>query len=349
VEVSAKRYRYAGKEKDEETGLAYFGARYDAPWLGRWISADPAGLVDGTNRYAFVRNNPINRIDPTGMAAAAAAPLPSPVPVEPPRPVRPPLRLVPLPPPAAAPAGAVAGEAAIAGPFLIQWALAAAAMYLAIREHMRRGGSMARYGNPYGMPAEDIAFPLQRYMRDRAPQREPERGPADEPAPSPQPTPKPEEKKKEKKLGRIYVTYTKFNERTHLYYSGRTSAVIDLNKPLRPQAEAAVQARDENHHINIDENEEPKDAGFQAAVPDKYAVGKAVNYARRYSDVAYLQIRGREQQLIDYHGGAQSDTRPGPKRTENAIRGVAKDHRLGKVFHAAATLKFGRLHRYTGD
>lgn len=37
-----KRYRYTGKERDEETGLSYHGARYYAPWLGRWTSADPA-------------------------------------------------------------------------------------------------------------------------------------------------------------------------------------------------------------------------------------------------------------------------------------------------------------------
>jgi RHS repeat-associated protein len=61
-----KRYRYTGKERDEETGLNYHGARYCTPWLGRWISCDPAGLVDGMNLYRFVNNNPIIRIDTTG-------------------------------------------------------------------------------------------------------------------------------------------------------------------------------------------------------------------------------------------------------------------------------------------
>jgi RHS repeat-associated protein len=61
-----KRYRFAGKERDEETGLAYFGARYYAPWLARWTSVDPAGVADGLNVYAYVRNNPVNRSDPTG-------------------------------------------------------------------------------------------------------------------------------------------------------------------------------------------------------------------------------------------------------------------------------------------
>jgi RHS repeat-associated protein len=39
-----KRYRYTGKEQDEESGLYYHGARYYAPWLGRWISCDPLDL-----------------------------------------------------------------------------------------------------------------------------------------------------------------------------------------------------------------------------------------------------------------------------------------------------------------
>ena len=42
AEVSLKRYRFSGKERDEETGFTYHRARYCAPWLGRWVSADPA-------------------------------------------------------------------------------------------------------------------------------------------------------------------------------------------------------------------------------------------------------------------------------------------------------------------
>ncbi|MEQ1569914.1 MAG: RHS repeat-associated core domain-containing protein, partial [Myxococcota bacterium] len=67
TEVSAKRYRYTGKERDEETGLAIHGARLHAAWLGRWTSADPAGLAGGVNRFAYVRGNPSARSDPTGL------------------------------------------------------------------------------------------------------------------------------------------------------------------------------------------------------------------------------------------------------------------------------------------
>ena len=67
TEVSAKRYRYSGKERDEETGLYYHGARYYAAWLGRWTAADPAGLADGANLYQYVSGNPVALSDPDGM------------------------------------------------------------------------------------------------------------------------------------------------------------------------------------------------------------------------------------------------------------------------------------------
>jgi len=70
AEASLKRYRYTGIECDEETGFYYHGARYYAPWLGRWTSCDPAGMVDGTDRYAYARNNPVKLIDPGGTQAS---------------------------------------------------------------------------------------------------------------------------------------------------------------------------------------------------------------------------------------------------------------------------------------
>jgi RHS repeat-associated protein len=68
AELSLKRYRYTGKERDEETGFTYHGARYYAPWLRRWTSCDPSGIDDGVNVYAYVANKPINHIDPDGKA-----------------------------------------------------------------------------------------------------------------------------------------------------------------------------------------------------------------------------------------------------------------------------------------
>jgi len=65
-EVPDKRYRYTGMERDDESGLNYHSARYYAPWMGRWISADPAGTVDGLNLYRYARGNPICLLDRNG-------------------------------------------------------------------------------------------------------------------------------------------------------------------------------------------------------------------------------------------------------------------------------------------
>ncbi|WP_371906657.1 RHS repeat-associated core domain-containing protein, partial [Pseudomonas sp. HMSC08G10] len=50
------------------TGLYYYGYRYYQSWAGRWLSADPAGTVDGLNLYSMVRNNPVSRLDDQGLA-----------------------------------------------------------------------------------------------------------------------------------------------------------------------------------------------------------------------------------------------------------------------------------------
>jgi len=165
----------------------------------------------------------------------------------------------------------------------------------------------------------------------------------------PPPYPSEPERDQQETRGRIYVTYTKFNKKTGRYYSGRTSMVIDMDKPYRPQAQAAVLARDSRHHV--DESNEPRGLEFLGAEVDRFDVGTAVDYEQRFDDIAYVRIRGREQQLIDFHGGAQSDTRRKgePDRTENAVRAVARDHKLGRQFHEAASSKWGMLAGYTGD
>ena len=66
IKSAAKRYRNTGMERDEETGLEYHSARYYLPWLGRWLTADPIGIGDGVNVYAYGGNNPIISFDLTG-------------------------------------------------------------------------------------------------------------------------------------------------------------------------------------------------------------------------------------------------------------------------------------------
>lgn len=64
-----KRYRYCGKERDEESGFSYHNARYYVMWLGRWLSADPIGIGDGLNLYAYCKNNPVMHKDGSGTDA----------------------------------------------------------------------------------------------------------------------------------------------------------------------------------------------------------------------------------------------------------------------------------------
>ncbi|QHI38698.1 Mono(ADP-ribosyl)transferase SpvB [Kordia antarctica] len=69
--ISQKRYRYTGKERDEESGLSYHSARYYMPWLGRWLSVDPAGMVDGPCLYQYSLSNPVMLRDENGMQSSS--------------------------------------------------------------------------------------------------------------------------------------------------------------------------------------------------------------------------------------------------------------------------------------
>lgn len=68
LEARYKTIRYSGKERDA-SGLYYYGFRYYAPWLQRWINPDPAGDVDGLNRFCMVGNSPVRRVDVQGLLA----------------------------------------------------------------------------------------------------------------------------------------------------------------------------------------------------------------------------------------------------------------------------------------
>ena len=62
--------RFASKPEDEESGLAYFGARYYDPILGRFMGMDPVAPnpenIHSFNRYAYANNNPYKFVDPDG-------------------------------------------------------------------------------------------------------------------------------------------------------------------------------------------------------------------------------------------------------------------------------------------
>lgn len=63
-------YGYTGKERDRETELLYYEARYYDPVVGRFVSTDPwsGELTDpqSLNKYAYTRNNPVKYVDPSG-------------------------------------------------------------------------------------------------------------------------------------------------------------------------------------------------------------------------------------------------------------------------------------------
>lgn len=65
TEAEYKTIRYSAKERDV-TGFYYYGFRYYAHWLMRWINPDPSGDIDGINLYLFTRNNPVCRYDKDG-------------------------------------------------------------------------------------------------------------------------------------------------------------------------------------------------------------------------------------------------------------------------------------------
>ena len=60
-------HTFSAKEKDTETGLSYFGARYYSSDLSIWLSVDPmAAKYPSLSPYVYCANNPIKLVDPNG-------------------------------------------------------------------------------------------------------------------------------------------------------------------------------------------------------------------------------------------------------------------------------------------
>lgn len=79
--TTSNRYKFTGKERDTESGLDYFGARYYASNMGRWMSPDwsakedpvPYAKLDNPqslNLYGYVGNNPLSNVDTDGHACS---------------------------------------------------------------------------------------------------------------------------------------------------------------------------------------------------------------------------------------------------------------------------------------
>ena len=120
----------------------------------------------------------------------------------------------------------------------------------------------------------------------------------------------------------FYVTYTKSKvlpDGTVSTYSGRTSGTYTGNAPTTEEAQAAVDSRDASHTLLRSED-------YGNAILDKVST-------------SYAAIRGREQQLVDYYGGAQRDG--GTSR--NKIRAVGRRNPLRAIYNTMATIRWGGL------
>jgi len=348
-----KRYRFTGKERDEESGFYYHGARYYAPWLGRWINPDPEGFVDGPNLFLYAHANPATVIDPTGTVGAvigggivltwealtwlgagaivvggtgilAADPKvregvrerlqPHEFTSEPwPIPVPAPPVPIPVPPPPQAPP-----KPRPAPPTPIPLPVPVDPVPVP-----RPVPTPVPVPRPHSGPRKT---PDQRPDRDRRPQKRPR--------PDTPTDPIPDTKRRRRTDPQLrYVTYRKRNPRTGKVYVGHSMGYGDPR--------AIVARRDRNHHMNLQ--------GFGPARLDRW-LDATRPFTGRHLDPAYQAIRGREQQLIDAYGGAISDHHGNANATRsgNPIRGVARANPRGRIYHDAASATFGQRAPYTG-
>jgi len=73
LQGTANLFGFTGRELDAASELYYYRARYYDPKIGRFISEDPIRWLGGLNLYLYVRDNPVNHIDPSGLLSVNQA------------------------------------------------------------------------------------------------------------------------------------------------------------------------------------------------------------------------------------------------------------------------------------
>lgn len=123
---------------------------------------------------------------------------------------------------------------------------------------------------------------------------------------------------------RVYITYIAYNPVLDQHYCGRTSG---FKQPMD-----ILQDRINRHHaLNVLNFSVDVDVSIQG-----YPIG-------------YWAVRGREQQNVDYFGGALLDPGRRPDATcVNRIRGVGKLNPLGYLYHWTSSVAWGEKYPYTG-
>jgi len=379
---SNNQYRYVGKERDGESGLYYYGARYYAAWTCRFVSVDPlAAKYPQITPYNYAANDPIGDLDIDGMqntkTAAGGGSGGGSAKQVPDRGGLPTFELgevevIGIKPPSAGPRIEASPTAAVA-PLVLAAAVAEpleAAVGTSVVEgytysEMLQSAGVAESPSGGGpnwllrvgftvvailMPAGGTgagSVPLQRPFRSEPNYdlMDTEHDPKSEFAyqdlepsiaqPATESTSTPLTRygqstatATEEKRYRFYATYTKTGTRldgSTITYSGRTSGwTRNPAGPSRAEAQLAVTLRDYGHHMTP--------LGYGRAVLDRASLSRDA-------------IRGREQQLIDKHGGAWKFDKG---TSGNALRAVSKSNHKGHGYHLSANALFGELHEYTG-
>ncbi len=328
--ASAYRYGFNGKEYDKGwtanvIPVLDYGFRIYNPALGRFLSVDPLfKTYPFYTPYQFAGNTPIRAIDLDGLEILIP-PILSSSPVL-------------AGSSSTAIATAASGEGIAAAASLQAASSSAASGSTPTTILFDPGMSVNRPGSIPGEKAPDKTY-YEPYNNDYEPKFEIPEVPRDNLNPTninPQPIissgeqldlfPKSEleAQREERNDKKFWVTYTreKVNPNGSVTrYSGRASGYYKGAAPTRLEALQAIKAR-----YSSESKDHRAGEGYGLAKLDEYSTNEAA-------------IRGREQQLIDRHGGARKDG----GNSGNKNRAVDRDHPLRTLFHNESNREFGNI------